>query len=154
MSGSLQEFENSPYFWRFFVIAFPLLFLAIWSFVLWITARMSGWNVLARLYPYSGEEALKWQHRGGGGVYRAHLPFAGMRGRLAVGATKTGIIIKPPFILRPFHPAFFLPFDKIVAEEPLTILSFDFVLLTMQDAPDLRIGILTSAREMAEAARQ
>ncbi len=153
MSTTLQEFEDSPYFWLFFAIAFPLLFALIWSAIHLLLSYVTGWRQLGKLYPYNGEEALAWKHRGGGGIYRAKLPFAGARGRLGVGAAKHGIIIKPSIVARPFSPELFLPFDKIEAEEPLTMLTFDFVVMTMKDAPDIRVGILKSTREMARKVR-
>lgn len=153
MSNALNEFENGPYFWLFFVIAFPLLFALIWSAIHLLLSYVTGWRKLGKLYPYAGEQAIEWKHRGGGGIYRANLPFAGARGRLGVGATKTGIIIKPSIFARPFSPRLFLPFDQIESEEPMTMLTLDFVIMTMKDAPDIRVGILKSAREMAENVR-
>lgn len=148
MFSSLEDFENSRAFWVFFVIAFPVLFITIWSFVLWITSHMSGWRRLAKLYPFKNEKVSAWKQRGGGGIYSRKLPFAGMRGRLTVGASKAGYVIKPPFIIRPFHPALFLPFEKIQSEEDRKFLTFDWVVITMTDAPNVQIVILKSARDM------
>lgn len=153
MFSSLEDFENSRAFWVFFVIAFPLLFMAIWSSVLWMTSHMSGWRRLSKLYRYNNEQVKQWIHRGGGGVYKSGLPFAGMRGRLAVGGAPQGIVIKPPFIIRPFHPTLFLPYEKIQSETDQTLFTLDWVMITMTDLPDIRIGILKSARDMAETVR-
>jgi hypothetical protein len=154
MSNALSDFENSRAFWPVFILAFPVLFLAIWSFVLWITSHISGWSDLAKAYKSAGSEDVRdWVFRGGGGVYRTRLPFAGARGRFAVGAARDGIVIKPPFVLRPFHPSLFLPFDRMTAEEDIRFLGLDFVRITMADLPGIRIGILKSARETAEGLR-
>jgi len=129
------------------------MFLAIWSFVLFIISLISGWRELAKLYPYNNEQAIEWKYRGGGGIYRRNLSSAGVRGRLAVGANKVGCVIKPPFLWRPFHPKLFLPFDKIQSEMEQTFLMWDVVMITMIGAPDIRIAILKSARDMVENIR-
>ena len=153
MFGSFEDLENSKAFWVFFIFAFPIAFGAIWTGVLWITSHLSGWRQLARRYSLKDEVITTWMQRGGGGVYRARFPFIGMRGRLAVGANAKGIAIKPPIIMRPYHPMLFLPFADIASEEDFTLLTLDFVTLTMTSAPEMRIGILKTARQMAEDGR-
>lgn len=153
MFNSFEDFENSPAFVAFLVVAIPLLVGSIVCLVLWVTSHMSGWRRLAKLYRYDGEDVVQWMFRGGGGVFSEKLPFAGMRGRLAVGAAKDGIVIKAPWITRPFHPALFLPFADILNETDRKFLTLDFVTITMQGLPDVRVSILKVARDMVESAR-
>lgn len=153
MFSALENLENSRAFWIFYVIAFPLLFAAIWSLVLGITSWMSGWRHLSKRYRFQNEQVIEWRYRGGGGVYRTILPFAGMRGQLAVGVNKEGYVIKPPLVFRPFHPILFLPFHDIKIEEDRKFLMLDLVIMTMTDAPDIRIAILKSVRDMADMIR-
>ncbi len=153
MESTAADFENSALFVALILLAFPVLFAAIWTGVLGITSRMSGWHRLAKHYRYKDEPILSWMHRGGGGVHCDALPFAGMRGRLGVGVATTGIMIKPPTIIRPFHPALFLPFSKIHSEAERSFLKLNFTTLRMTDVPDVQIHILKSARTMAENVR-
>lgn len=147
---SAEDFENSRLFLIFFIIGFPILFAAIWCFVVAITSRMSGWDHLKKRYAYKGEDALHWQDRGGGGVYRESFPFAGARGKYSVGAAEDGLIIKPPLLFRPIYGNLFLPFDLIKSESERPFLGLEFVMIEMQDAPDVRVAILKSARHLAK----
>jgi len=98
------------YTWILAALGFVLFFLCLWTFVLWITSRASGWHRLAEQY---GDTSLF-----AGDVVRfgsARIGWANYNGALNVGANDMGLYLAPMAIFRAFHPALFIPWSQIEA---------------------------------------
>lgn len=99
------------YSWVIYALGSVAFFVAVWTLVLWITSRASGWRRLAERY---GETALF-----AGEVVRfgsARIGWANYNGSLNVGANDMGVYLAPMTIFRAFHPPLFIPWSQIQAE--------------------------------------
>jgi hypothetical protein len=91
------------------VLAFPLLFLAIWLAVTTLLALLSGWFALMRIYPDRDEQAV--------------LHMSGQSGSMGMGVNLRGVLTLdvcpsglPVGIMRAFGPfsrAFLVPWSDI-----------------------------------------
>lgn len=97
-----------------FVDAYPvLIFIGIWIVVMIISAKLSGWQTIARYYrsdsPFNG--------------VRFRSQSAGMRfgtnynGLLTVGVNRMGLYLSVLFLFRIGHPHLFIPWRDITMTE-------------------------------------
>jgi hypothetical protein len=94
-------------------VGFALFFVAIWSLVLGLTARVAGWWRLAQRYAdtslFSGETIR---------FATAQFGLASYSGMLVVGASDMGLYLATIRIFRPFHHPLFIPWNEIDVRLP------------------------------------
>jgi hypothetical protein len=92
-------------------LGFVVSFLVLWTFILWIISRVSGWHRLAQQY---GDTSLF-----SGEIVRfgsARIGWANYNGALNVGANDMGVYLAPMAIFRPFHPPLFIPWSAVESQ--------------------------------------
>jgi hypothetical protein len=91
------------------LIAFPLLFVLIWSFTCWLIAWLAGWQRLAGVYraPTSPSTGKNY-----GGIY-GMVGISNYRGVLNVQVTPEGLHLSVAKIFRPGHPPLFIPWKSL-----------------------------------------
>lgn len=91
---------------------FPVLFISIWFFMLFILSRM-GWADLAENYtydkyvyggPFSGKRV---------GIISARINSISYNNCLVLKYDDEGFYLRPLLIFRPFHKALFIPWREI-----------------------------------------
>jgi hypothetical protein len=122
---------------------FPIFFIVMWFFALFMISLFNGWNALAQKYTCDGEIADNWKGWQGGYIGWAHY-----KGCLWIATTPRGLCLKTgPFVFfRPFHPPLCIPWEAIdsVKERKFWWVRFyDF----RTSNPDVKISIPASAVE-------
>ncbi len=103
--------SSEEFIGRYFLIIFPVSFIALWITVCYLIAKLGGWRALAQRFRSSGEFAgAKWSFQS------AAMRF-GTRynGALTVGANNQGLFIRPILPFRAWQPALFIPWTEIAA---------------------------------------
>ena len=90
------------------LIAFPVLFVGIWSFVCVLLATMSGWSGLAARFKAPPD--LRGTPLPSG--WASRVGFVSYRGTLSFEATPEGLIARV-MRLFPFHPPLLLPWRAL-----------------------------------------
>ncbi len=97
--------EPSPWFLTVgILVAFPVLFVGIWSFVCVLLATMSGWSGMATRFKAPPD--LRGVPLPSG--WASRIGFVSYRGTLSFEATPQGLIARV-MRLFPFHPPLLLP---------------------------------------------
>jgi hypothetical protein len=86
---------------------FPIIFISLWIFVSFTSARKSGWNKLKEKFRYKKNIKNAQYCMGEGQFSKTHY------GGLRIGLCNDGIIIKQYMHLLFFHPALFFPWVEI-----------------------------------------
>jgi len=92
---------------------FVLLFLAAWCVTGYLAAWMSGWRVLAQLFPCEREfDGQRWRFQSGAMRWSTNY-----NGVLTMGANRDGIYLAMFFAFRPGHPPLFIPWNEITTSD-------------------------------------
>lgn len=138
-------FAGRPPIW--IPICFPLFFIAVWIFVLFLTSRVGGWSTLAQYYrtdrPFPGT-IFRWQ----GAQLRYGTNYNGC---LTFGADEEGLYIVPVTILRAFHSPLLFPWNEIESRPVKVWLFFNFVELRFLRAPGVPMKIPVSLADRIAA---
>lgn len=108
---------NEPPVWLlpFILLAFPLVFGAIWSFVCFVSATLSGYRALASEFEieqqlYDGMEALDTP-------FYVMLGMSSYRGgTMSLRADRIGLALRV-WKLFPFHPPVRIPWERVGRSE-------------------------------------
>ena len=101
--------SSEDFIGRYFLLVFPVYFVALWITVCYLIAKLGGWRTLAQRFRSSGEfTGAKWSFQS------AAMRF-GTRynGALTVGANNQGLFIRPIIFFRAWQPALFVPWTEI-----------------------------------------
>lgn len=136
--------ENPVLLILFIIVAFPIFFGLLWTFVMLINSFMTGWQNLARHYhhpyPFAGK------------IHRMQSIFTRW-GRYSavmnIGVSESGLYLVPMMIFRPFHKPLLIPWDEIEAEEAHYFL-FPSVRLTFRAAPNSKFSLYRKTKEILE----
>lgn len=90
------------------IVGFPVVFVAMWSFVCFLLAAVSGWQGMLRTYRCP--EGLRGTPLPSGFVVRVGL--SRYRGVMRFEAAPQGLIARVSRLF-PFHPALLLPWSAI-----------------------------------------
>ncbi|MFL7812208.1 MAG: hypothetical protein ACK2TT_03040 [Anaerolineales bacterium] len=91
--------------------AFPIYFIALWCFILWLIALAGGWKKLSGHYRQLGDfqgQILRMQS--------ARLNWSNYSNILRIGLSERGLYMSPMVLFRPFHPPLLIPWEEIEAE--------------------------------------
>jgi hypothetical protein len=121
--------------------AFPIYFIALWCFILWMIALIGGWRKLAASYhdprDFQGQ-TLRFQS--------AQLNWSNYRNILHLGLTERGLHLVPMVLFRPFHRPLFIPWEEIVAE-PIQRTLFGGYQLSFRSAPGVKMTLYQNTFE-------
>jgi hypothetical protein len=93
------------------VLLFPIAFITMWSFVLWLLSRLSGWSRLAQTYGTpeprtpAGNKAWRWQS--------GSVGLVGYRGCLHIGVSPSGVALAVAWPFRLCHQDLFIPWNAL-----------------------------------------
>lgn len=129
-------------------LLFPIVFAAFWLAITWMIGWLSGWHKLADHFPNRPETALKeFSWRSGrmgalGSRYKNILTF---------GVCRSGLRISVFWMFAASNRPFFVPWDRIRAEDVKGIF-YDETRLTFGEPAQGELTILRSlAEEIAKA---
>jgi len=114
---------------------FPVYFVSIWCFVLWILSLSSGWRKLAARFHYPQEfqgDFLRWQS--------ARMNLVNFRSILNLGLNERGLYLVPMVLFRPFHKPLFIPWEEIVAQ-PTKKRLYQAYQLQFRSVPGVRLTL-------------
>ncbi|HNT73822.1 MAG TPA: hypothetical protein PKH77_02260 [Anaerolineae bacterium] len=118
------------------VMAFPLIFIPFWCFVVWLLSRLGGWGRLASFYravePFTGQT---WTWRGG------RLGFVNYRSVLTLGADPAGLYLAVMPLFRVGHAPLWIPWSEIEVVERDGILGL-YMGFRFAQAPDVVLYLL------------
>lgn len=124
-------------------VLFPIYFIGMWCFVLWVISRIGGWARLASLYPAGARPEglhLGWRSM-------QIRPFANYSSCLNVTLAHEGIYMIPVAIFRLGHRPLLIPWTCVGPLEEKTIL-FRYYLLPMEaGGKHIRLSVPVSAKE-------
>lgn len=107
-----------------FLIIFPL----IWCFVLWILS-LGGWRQLAKTFAAGNLPVTGERHSGLNGMIGA----VSYRGVITVHLNEEGFFMEVMAIFKVCHPRLFIPWSEIKSRQPVRILWWKSVKLTVGD---------------------
>ena len=122
----------------FFPFLFPVYFITLWCFVLWILSLTSGWGKLAGRFHHPQEfqgEFLRWQS--------ARMNLVNFRSILNLGLNERGLYLVPMVLFRPFHKPLFIPWEDLVAQ-PFKRFFYQGYRLQFRSAPGVRLDLYPS----------
>lgn len=97
---------------------FPVFFVGLWVFVLFLIARLGGWSRLAEYYQTQTRfEGQIWRFRSG------RFRWASYNGCLTLGANDRGLYLAVFPLFRVGHPPLFIPWYDITTEEKKAFLT-------------------------------
>jgi hypothetical protein len=127
--------------------AFVIFFVCMWSLSVFIISLVGGWWRLAGHYratmPFTGQR-WSWQ--------MGWLGWSRYRAVLTVGADTSGLYLEVMRIFRIGHPALWIPWTDITAEEGQWWL-FPVMVFRFAQAPGVTLKLLRDTGEKALAAR-
>lgn len=92
----------------FAFIAGPLMFVALWSFALFVSSAVGGWWRLANCFPADGPAGGEAFSMLNGRMRCINYSFV-----LRVVLAPRGLHLSVLFLFRPFHPPLFIPWESI-----------------------------------------
>jgi hypothetical protein len=114
---------------------FPVFFIAMWAFVLFLLALLGGWSHLAQYYQtqttFNGQI---WRFRSG------RLGWVGYNGCLTLGANDEGLYLAVFPFFRIGHPPLFIPWYDITIAETKGFLS-SYLEFNFTRVPSVRLRI-------------
>jgi hypothetical protein len=120
---------------------FPVFFIGLWAFVLFLVALLSGWSRLAQAYQaHTRFEGEIWRFRTG------HFGWARYNGCLTVGANYEGLYLAVFPLFRIGHPPLFIPWYDITTAEKKGFLS-SYLEFKFARAPSVTLHIHRSLGE-------
>ena len=127
------------------IIPLSLLgFVVIWSFVIVLTSRLGGWWRLAQHYrdfdSYYGRK-LYWKS--------GNFGAASYGGILTFGANYQGLYLAVNFLFSMGHPALFIPWNDIQAEERQRLFAKETT-LTFAKAPKVKLTVPSRVMEQIQ----
>jgi hypothetical protein len=140
----MQEWFSNilPFFIPFFIVGW-------WILITYWIALISGWRLLAQRYRMQGTFlGQKW------GMQSARMRWvSGYNNALTVGADETGLFIVPFILFRAWHPALFIPWVEITAQDKTDLIFFKSVELTLGRSEEIpfKIRIKLAAKLQAAA---
>ncbi len=117
------------------LMAFPIYFIALWCFILWLISLSSGWNKLAARYDDPNDfqgKTLRFQS--------ARLNWSNYSNILQLGLTERGLHLVPMILFRPFHRPLFIPWEEIVAQ-PIQQTLIHGYQLSFRSAPGIKMTL-------------
>lgn len=110
----MQGQPQTAWIFAAIMVAFPLIFIAIWSGVCGLMTLVSGWRAMAERYPCP--EGLEGRELDAGHTLRVGV--ARYRGVISLEAAPQGLIVRV-MKLFPFHAPLLLPWGglRLVVEE-------------------------------------
>jgi hypothetical protein len=94
------------------LVAFPVVFVAMWSFVCVVIAAVSGWRNMAPRFALP--EGLVGTELASG--YAIRVGIANYRGTLSFEAAPQGLIVRVMWLF-PFHAPLLVPWEKLTLVE-------------------------------------
>ena len=136
--------ENPLLLTLFILIAFPIFFGLLWTFVMWINSYATGWRTLARHYhhpyPFSGKI-----HR----FQSVNTRWGQYSYVMKLGLSESGLYLVPMLLFRPFHQPLLIPWHDIEAKET-TFFIFPSIRLTFHKAPNVRFSLYRGMKSRLE----
>jgi hypothetical protein len=117
---------------------FPVFFVALWSFVLLLISRTSGWNALAQVY--EAKEERQGDRRSMVSMAMGRRFLARYRNVMSLVRARDGLWMRPMWMFSLFHKPLFLPFSEMQAEYG-KMYFIETCTLRMKRAPDFRIVV-------------
>ena len=118
-------------FWYFF----PVFFIALWIFVIFIISRFA-WAKMAAAYP--GSEDF------GGtriGIISLAVNMMNYNNAIVLKYNDEGLYLKPLFLFRIFHKPVFIPWQEVKDVHDKTVHFFSYKLMTIGDPVVVKLGI-------------
>lgn len=104
----MEPSQPPAYLWLIIVVAFPIFFVGMWTFVCLIISTVSGWSGMAKHYPCP--EGLQGTPLSSG--WANMVGVASYRGVLRFEATTQGLIARVSRLF-PLHPALLIPWGAL-----------------------------------------
>jgi hypothetical protein len=127
---------------KYVLILFPVFFITLWCFIIWIFSHTSGWRKLAARFHES--------HAFEGTLVRfqsARLNLVNFNNVLHLGLHQRGMYLVPMILFRPFHKPLFIPWEEIVAEPNKRFL-FRGYQLHFRSVPGVRLELYQTTFQM------
>ncbi|MCB9779602.1 MAG: hypothetical protein H6742_13645 [Alphaproteobacteria bacterium] len=129
------------------IVAFPIVFIGMWSLVCVLLGAFSGWQRLAKRYGTDAEAPGNDE-----GWCSGRLGLVSYRNTLVPAATPAGLDLRTPLMFRPGHPPLCIPWDHIAEEGDAFGLIIPMVKLRLgPDGP--RLVLTRSTWEQLKARR-
>lgn len=126
----------------------PILCLVFWCLVLWLVARLSGWNVLAEQYQAFDTFEGATKRFSSVSFERLKGMPANYNGVVNVGADIQGLHLSAILPFRPYHPELVIPWSDVAAAER-KILVFEAVVFSFARTPGVRLILRRPLAEWA-----
>jgi hypothetical protein len=117
----------------FILLIFPVFFLTLWCFILWILSF--GWRKLAAYYHHPLQiqgEVLRFQS--------ARINSVNYNGVINLGLQERGLYLVPMVLFRPFHKPLFIPWEEIIAQ-PFKRALYQGYFLQFRSIPGVRFEL-------------
>jgi hypothetical protein len=121
-----------------YLALFPVFFIFLWCFILWIFSFTSGWRLLAARYPYPDPfegEAIRFQS--------AKMNLVNFKNVLYLGCNREGLYLNQMVLFRLFHQPVLIPWEEIIAE-PYQRRFFQGYQLIFRSVPNVKLMIYRS----------
>ncbi|HET9282967.1 MAG TPA: hypothetical protein VFR24_13495 [Candidatus Angelobacter sp.] len=138
----MQEWIN-----QHFYLVGPLFFIGLWILVAYFIALLSGWRLLAKRFRMQGTfPGQKWH------MQNARMLLTNYGNSLTVGADETGLFVVPFILFRAWHPALFIPWTEITAQNKTALIFFKFVELRLGSSESVPFKISAGLAAKLQAA--
>jgi hypothetical protein len=133
--------DEPAYLIPLILVLFPLFFVSLWVFILFVLSFVSGWRRLASRYhwpkPFRGKVAY---------FQTARLNWVNFRSALEIGANEQGLYLAPMIFFRLFHQPLLIPWSEIEAK-PFNRFLFKGQRLTFRSFPGIKLDIYSQTFE-------
>ena len=146
----MEGTANTTLIVLFVLVAFPIVFSALWIGITLLMSFIGGWRNLARHYAATGKPV-------GGREFRHLTGMFGMASYkhvLTVVVTGEGLYIANRTVFRFGHPPLFIPFTAIVDARRQTLIFRDYVAFDVGSPPiaSIRLPLKVFERTSVEIA--
>ena len=121
----------------FVLIAFPIVFAALWTGIVWLLSALGGWREMARIYPAT--------RRPDGVLFKgvsAMFGFVSYSYLLTVVAGEEGLYLETPRLFRIGQPPMLIPWGAIRrAKRHASVLGFGYVSFDVGDPKIARLRL-------------
>jgi hypothetical protein len=127
----MEGTANTTLIVLFVLVAFPIVFSALWIGITLVMSFIGGWRVLSEHYAASGKPAGFPELRRVTGMFGV----ASYKHVLTVITTDQGLYIANRTVFRFGHPPLFIPFSAIVDARRQTLFFWDYVAFDVGSPP-------------------
>jgi hypothetical protein len=120
---------------RYLPFLFPIFFIGLWCFILWIFSFVSGWRRLVKRFHYSSDflgDFIRFQS--------ARMNLVNFKNVLHLGLCRQGLYLKQMVLFQLFHKPILIPWEEIIAQ-PFQRALYQGYQLQFRSVPGVRLEL-------------